>query len=306
MKKAIQFIAYITLAVLLTSCSSTIAYPVPTPEIPGATPIITPTSTPAPTPKATPVPTPEPTREPSGYHAEFAKRYCEEYGYEYTEDYAAAFLYALYTLPSDFSNIKPEFPANLYQHPYNTWAETTLKKDYAFKTNVECIEEYGIDEVTAIMEAAKGFVRSDLNQDYAAENLEAIYADFYYNALSYSEEVDYVEDILKVGKKNEVTSIGAFVTDESLVYQCADGMFRVRGRSLFHMSHASSKFVRDNNFVLDKWYWFDIEYNVVLDEPLNNTKFEHGKYGVYNWLYISNGWTEADANMIALAEAHMA
>ena len=181
-----------------------------------------------------------------------------------------------------------------------------MKKNYAFKTNVECIEEYGIDEVTAIMEAARGFARSDLNQDYTAEDLESVYADFYYNALSYSEECDYVEDILKVGKKNQITEIGVLVTDPSLVYQCADGFFRVRGRALFNMSHASSKFVKENSFDLNKWYWFDIEYNVILDEPMNNTKYEHGKYGVYNWLYISNGWTEADSNMIALAEAHMA
>ncbi len=304
MKKIIQFIAILTLVALLTSCNSTVAYPVPTTSAPEATPAVTLAPTPAPT--ATPVPTPKPTREPSGDHFDFAKRYCEQYGYEYTEDYAAAFLYALYTLPSDFSEIKPEFPANLYQHPYNTWSEPTLKKDYAFKTNVECIAEYGIDEVTAIMEAARGFAESDLNQDYTAENLEEVYADFYYNALSYSEESNYVEEILKAGKKNQITEIGVLVTDPSLVYQCTDGMFRVRGRALFNMSHASSKFIKNNNFDLNKWYWFDIEYNIIIDEVLENTKYEHGKYGVYNWLYISNGWIEADTNMIALAEAHIA
>lgn len=304
MKKAIQFITVLTLTALLTSCNSAVAYPIAPTTTPEATPVATLAPTPAPT--TTPVPPPEPTREQSGDHFEFAKRYCEQYGYEYTDDYAAAFLYALYTLPSDFSNINPEFPANLYQHPYNTWAAPTLKKDYAFKTNVECIAKYGIDEITAIMEAVKGFARSDLNQDYTAENLEEVYADFYYNALSYSEEVGYVEDILKVGKKNQITEIGVLITDPSLVYQCADGLFRVRGRALFNMSHASPKFVNENNFELNKWYWFDIEYNVILDEPMNNAKYEHGKYGVYNWLYISNGWTEADPNMIALAEAHMA
>ncbi len=142
-----------------------------------------------------------------------------------------------------------------------------MKKDNAFKTNIECIDEYGIDEVTAIMEAAKGFARSDLNQDYNVKNLEEVYADFYYNALSYSEEVNYIEDILKVGKRNQITETGVLVTDPSLVYQCADGYFRVRGRALFNMSHASSKFVKENKFELNKWYWFDIEYNVTLMSP---------------------------------------
>lgn len=304
MKKTIQFIAIIALTALLTSCNSTVAYPTPTAAAPEATPIATLAPTPA--PNATPVPTPEPTREPSGTSFDFAKKYCEKYGDEYTEEFAAAFNHAVWSMPSDYSNINPDFPRYLYEHPYNMWSETTLKKDNAFKTNVECIEEYGIDEVTAIMEAAKGFARSDLNQDYAAENLEDVYEDFYFNSLSYSEEVDYIEDILKVGKKNQITEIGVLVTDPSLVYQCTDGMFRVRGRALFSMSHASARFVKDNKFELNKWYWFDIEYNVILNEPIYDTKYEHGKYGVYNWLYISNGWAEANSNMIALAEAHMA
>lgn len=303
MKKSFFLILLLTAILLVTSCS-TAAYPVPATATPEATPVATIAPTPAPT--ATPIPTPEPTREPSSTSFEFAKKYCEIYGDEYTEEFAAAFNHAVWTMPSDYSNIRTDLPRYLYEHPYNMWAEPTLKKNNAFKTNVECIAEYGFDEVTAIMEAARGFARSDLNQDYLAENLEEVYEDFYYNALSYSEEASYVEDILNVGKKNQITEIGVLVTDPSLVYQCADGMFRVRGRALFNMSHASSKFIRDNNFELDKWYWFDVEYNVILDEPMANTKYEHGKYGVYNWLYMSNGWVAADATMIALAMTQMA
>ncbi len=303
MKKSSVLIFLLTAILLVTSCS-TAAYPVPATATPEATPVATIAPTPEPT--VTPIPTPEPTREPSSNHFEFAKWYCEEYGYEYTEDFAAAFLYALYTLPADFSSIRNDLPDSLYRHPYNVWSEFTRPIDNAFKTNAELIAEYGLDEVTAIMETAKEFARSDLNQDYTVENLEEIYADFYYNALSYSEESNYIEGILKVGKKNQIIEKGVLITDTSLVYQCTDGMFRVRGRALFNLSHASSHFINKNDVDLNKWYWLDVEYNVTPDNKVSHAKYEHGKYGVYNWLYITKGWSEADSNMIALAEKHMA
>ena len=55
-----------------------------------------------------------------------------------------------------------------------------------------------------------------------------------------------------------------------------------------------------------QWYYSDVEYNVILDEKIEGTQYKHGKYGVYNWVRITNGWVEADINTIALAEAHMA
>lgn len=302
MKKSFFLILLLTAILFVTSCS-TAAYPFPAETIPEATPVATVVPTPAPT--VTPIPTSAPTREPNGTSFDFAKKYCEIYGDEYTEEFAAAFNHAIWTLPSDYSTINPDIPLYLYEHPYNMWAEPTLKKDNAFKTNVGCIAQYGIDEVTAIMNTAKGFSDADSNQDYTQGDLESTYANFYYYAPSFSEESEYIEGILEIGRKNQITQKGVFLTDPSLVYQCTDGFFRVRGRAVFNMSHASNSFVRENKMELNKWYWVDLEYNVIPDEKGSGTKYEHGKYGVYNWLYISNGWAEADASMIALAEAYM-
>ena len=83
-------------------------------------------------------------------------------------------------------------------------------------------------------------------------------------------------------------------------------MYRVRGRAFVKMSSATKTYLKENKVELDVWYWFDMEYNVISDPPVDDTKYAHNKYVVYNWLYISNGWTVADASMIALAEAHMA
>lgn len=303
MKKTIQIIAILTLVALLTSCNSTVAYPVPS-----TAPEVTPAATlaPTPVPTSTPVPTPEPTREPTGNHFEFAKRYCEQYGYKYTEDYAAAFLYAMYTLPTDYNNIRTDFPANLYQHPYNTWATPTLKKDYAFKTNAECIKEYGIDEINLIMTAASGYINTELNYDYSKDDEETTKKAFYYNLPPYMETTTIVSDITNARKRAKRIGIGCFQTDASLVYQCIDGMFRVRGRVFFKDSQATTSFQKENEYEIDKWFYFDIEFNVIPNVPEAGSQYEHGKYGVYNWVYISNGWTVADANMIAFAEAQMA
>ena len=304
MKKTIQFIAMIALAALLTSCNSTVAYPAPATATPEATPIATLAPTPVPT--ATPVPTPEPTREPSGTSFDFAKKYCEIYGDEYTEEFAAAFNHAMWTMPTDYSTIRADLPRYLYEHPYNMWAQTTLKKDYAFRTNAELIAEHGVDEISLIMLTASGFINTELNYDYSKDDEETTERAFYYNLPPYMETTTIVFDIMNARKNAKRIGIGCFQTDTSLVYQCTDGMFRVRGRVFFKDSQATTSFQKENGYALDKWYYFDIEFNVITNVSEAGSEYEHGKYGVYNWVYISNGWAEADVNMITFAEAQMA
>ena len=303
MKKSSFLILLLTAILLVTSCS-TAAYPVPAAATPEATPVATVAPTPAPT--ATPIPTPEPTREPSSTSFEFTKKYCEIYGDAYTEEFAAAFNHAMWTMPSDYSNIRADLPRYLYEHPYNMWAQTTLKKDYAFKSNAELVAELGISEVTAIMEAAKGFSKTDLNYDYSTVEEEVLAKQFYYYLPSFMEDTTLVPNMLRDKKKSKNIGSGVFITDSSLVYQCTDGMLRVRGRAVFRDMYASDTYLKDNEYELDKWYCYDIEFNVILDTPSATSKYEHGKYGVYNWVYLSNGFTEADAATISLAEAQMA
>ena len=302
MKKSSFLILLLTAILLVTSCS-TAAYPVPATAAPEATPVETVAPTPEPT--ATPIPTPEPTREPSSTSFEFAKKYCEIYGDEYTEEFAAAFNHAMWTMPSDYSNIRTDLPRYLYEHPYNMWAEPTLKKNNAFKTNVECIAEYGIDEVIAIMEAAKGFSLVCANRDYTNEDKETLYSNLYYFLPSPTEKTDYVKDYVRSDKSDKISQIGTFITDPSLVYQCADGMYRVRGRAFVKMSTATKAYLKENKVELDIWYWFDMEYNIIADPPTDNSKYSHNNYVVYNWIYISNGWVKADAGMIALAQSQL-
>lgn len=263
---------------------------------------------PAPTPKATSRPTPEPTGEPASDSSEFAKRYCEEYGLDYQKEFDEAFRYAKETMPSDFSLIRPELPQNLYRHPYNVWADPQAMLEDSFQTNIECIEIYGMDWVMSIMEAARGFSRVLTNEDYTRTDEEALYNEIFYYAPPWTEDQEgYGTDYLAAIRQSEIIKTGTFVTDRGLVYQCEDGFFRVRGREFFKVSHAVDSYLKEHRIKLNTWYWADIEYMVLPHNQGDNWNYEHYKFSVYNWISIpDDGWKEADASMIALAEANMA
>lgn len=297
--KRVCLIALLTMLLLTSACV--------VPELPAiaaATPMPK-AFTPAPTPKATGRPTPKPTREPAGKPSEFAKQYCKEYGLEYQKEYDEAFFYAKNTLPSDFYLIRPEFPEKLYRHPYNLWVGSR-NQDYPFKSNVECLEAYGFDRVVAVMKAAKGYAQAYANRDYTGKYDDKMYRDLYFYMPSSSETEDSSEEYLETEKINEIIQIGTLITDRALVYQADDGYLRVRGRAFVKLIHASDSYLEEYDVKLNTWYWFDIEYMVLEDIPIEDSEYPHSMYVVYDWVYIPYVWKEADASMIALAEANMA
>ncbi len=251
-------------------------------------------------------------RMPETDYKAFANAYCKKYGYKYTESYAKAFKYALSALPEDYSKVDKSLPANLYQHPYSTWADAKSIANYKknFKTNAQLIKAIGAKDVALIMKAAKGYEILETNIDYSRIDENAFKSAIFYYLPTSDEKSSYVDNIIKEAKDYKVIKQGAFITDPSLVYQAADGMYRVRGRVVLKYNQASKDFFEDG-IKADTWYYFDIEFCMVKNSSKVKGKYEHGKYehGKYvldSWIAISNGWNKANSSLVALAMKHMA
>ena len=255
-------------------------------------------------PDPTPKPTPAPIREPIGIPAEFAKQYCEEYGLEYEPEYDEAVLYARSTLPSDFRTIRPDFPEKLYLHPYNLWAEPS--EDNGVGTNVECVEALGIEWIEEVRETAVEYSKLLYNRDYTTQDDEALRRALYYYLSSDTEKrKDYTTDFIESVREDEFIQIGTFVTDLGLVYQGSDGFLRIRGRQFMKIIHATEEYLEREDMKQNVWYWYDVEWVVGKDTPTEDAKYEHHPFVVFNLIYIPYVVEEADADMIALAEANM-
>ena len=246
------------------------------------------------------------TRLPETDYKAYAKAHCKKYGYKYTESYAKAFKYALSALPEDYSKVDKSLPAKLYQHPYSTWADAKSIANYKknFKTNAQLIKALGAKEVALIMQAAKGYGKYDLNADYTNLDDNAFKKSILYYLPTSDEKGSYVDDIIQEVKDYELIKQGTIITDPSLVYQAADGMYRVRGRIVIRYSHATSDFFEDG-IKANTWYYFDIEFCLVKNSTASKGKFAHAKYVVDSWIYISKGWNKAESTLVSLANKHM-
>lgn len=246
-------------------------------------------------------------RMPETDYRAFAKAYCKKYGYTYTENYAKAFKYALSALPEDYSKVVKSLPANLYQHPYNTWADAKSTANYKknFKTNVQLISALGAKEVGLIMQGAKGYYLLELNLDYTKMDEKLFRENIFYYLPTSDEKSSYVDDMIQEAKDYELVKQGAFITDPSLVYQAADGKYRVRGRVVMRYAHATSDFFEDG-INANTWYYFDIEMLMVKNSAKVKGKYEHGKYVLDSWVLISNGWNKANSSLVSLAKKYMA
>lgn len=245
-------------------------------------------------------------RMPETDYKAFAKAYCKKYGYTYTDSYSKAFKYALAALPEDYSKVVKSLPANLYQHPYNTWADAKNTSNYKknFKTNSQLVSALGAKEVGMIMQSAKDYAALEANIDYANID-DALIAKFYYYLPTSDEKTTFVDDLITEIKDLQLTKQGAFITDPSLVYQAADGKYRVRGRVVQRYTHATKDFL-DADTKLNTWYYFDIEYCIVKNSTKAKGKYDHGKYVLDNWVFISNGWGKANGSLVSLAKKYLA
>ena len=246
-------------------------------------------------------------RMPETDYKAYAKAYCKKYGYKYTESYAKAFKYALSALPEDYSKVDKSLPANLYQHPYSTWADAKSVANYKknLKTNAQLMKALGAKEVGLIMKSAKGYASQELNDDYTGLDENAKKSAYYYYLTPADEEGTFVDDRIAEVTDWQLTKQGAFITDPSLVYQAADGMYRVRGRMVQRYTHATKAFQKDNNVKLDVWYYFDMEFCMVKNNLSTKSKYDHAKYAMDSWVFISNGWGTANSSLVSLAKRHM-
>ena len=241
-------------------------------------------------------------RMPETDYKAYAKAYCKKYGYKYTESYAKAFKYALSSLPDDYSKVDKSLPANLYQQPYSTWADAKSMANYKknFKTNAQLIKAIGAKEVALIMQSAKNYQSLGSNVDYKSIDEEAFKnAVKYYISPKYDKS-EFLEEVYQEISNWKLQKQGAFITDPTLVYQAADGMYRVRGRVVQKYNNATKDFL-ESGTKLNTWYYFDLELCMV-----KNSSKNHAKYVMDSWVYISNGWSKANTSLVSLAQKHMA
>ena len=247
-------------------------------------------------------------RMPDEDYRAVAKAYCKQYGETYTATYAKAFKYAVAPLPEDYSAVKTELPQNLYEHLYNTWSGSVSKSNYkkTFKTNVQLLKSINLEEIKMILNSAKGYMQLEVNIDYVNLDERAITEAYHYYFPSGSDNISLATEIIEDVKKFELTQEGYFITDQSLVYQAPDGQYRVRGRAVHRFTHATEDFLSKENIKLNAWYYYDTEICLVLDNTKVKSKYDHAKYVVEGWTYISNGWAKASSSLVKLAKKYAA
>lgn len=192
---------------------------------------------------------------------QMAVEYSQKMGLQppYCETYVESFRTAKWPTSADYSNVSADIPTWLYEEPVNRFAATeTEAEGSGYLNNVECLKKLG-DSASAIVDIGKRHAEIYAFFDYMADTKDTIYSRLSTVFPSDHDISQDAEDLYGSIVAKELTVEGFVVTDATMLYRDADGLYRLRCSVFKQILHASAATYEEMQCAQGEWREVDIE-----------------------------------------------